>query len=162
MPPGILSLRCCEEAKLIQCKRAQWWNSTAGEQLNCDAWLWGSPRAKQSWGQAPLLLGTSAQLWADLLCFVPRRSLQQFSCSYSQETVAISFWWERMFSSRTRWQLAYIDRSLHPWFLIGLSSWEWGLQILTVCLVQKELSWLVIIGPLWLLGAASCDWMGEA
>lgn len=140
MPPGICSLRCCEEAKLIQCKTAQWRNSTAGEQLNCDPWLWGSPKAKQPWDRAPLQLGTSAQLWSALLCFAPRRGLQRFSCSYSQETVVISFWWKRTFPTRTKWQLAYTDRSLHPWSLIGLSSCEWGLQILTVCVVQKELS----------------------
>ena len=53
---------------------------------------------------------------------------------------------------QARGELTYADRSPCPWFLIGMSSCEWGLQIFTTWLIQKN---TVLFGQ---NGAAQISW----
>lgn len=50
-------------------------------------------------------------------------------------------------------ELAYVERSSYPWPLIGPFLCKWRIQILTVWLFQRALSWLV--------GFAGSDWSAK-
>lgn len=162
MPTRIPNLRCGEEGKLIQykvfkCNTAELW-----EQHNCGtAGLWGGYEVALGEGSSPARQLCSVLLHFGLLqsclswsalpaCSALARCLRCFSSS-QRNTVLNLQWTGKVRSPRQR-ELANVERSLCPWSLIGPSSCKWGIQILTVWLFQKALSWLVRMAPLWLVG----------
>ena len=137
-PTGIPNLRCGEEENFIQCKTALLWYSTAVKTAQLQAALGpGGSRARKPWGQAPLCIDSSVLFLAVLLWSAP---------------VLAGLLWSGKQAFTATGELAYIKRNPHPWPLIGLSSCKWGLQTLTVWLVQKALFWLAIVKMLWLVG----------
>lgn len=131
---GLSNLWCGKERNLIQCKTAQLWYRTA---------------IGQFWGQALLGPDSSALCRSALCCTALLCSIHLWPALCSSKTSLVfssaketQSWWRESYTFRTREELAYIDRSPHPWLLIHLSSCKWGLHILPVWLVQKALpSW---------------------
>lgn len=125
---SIVIQHCCENSTTVEKLgnvTAQLQSSIAVEQhccpLDSSALVWFSPPCS-----APLC---SILLWWDL-----------FNVSApARETV---FGGKRKCILWAGGWLTCIEVSV-PWSLIGSSSYKWGLQILTVWLVQKALSWLV-------------------
>lgn len=101
------------------------------------AWLWDSPGPRWRRGQASFHEDSCTLLLTGLLWLLS-------SC----ETSLVFQLSQGKCAPPARGKLTYRDLSLHPWSLIALSSWEWGIQIFTVWLIQKalfslELFWLV-------------------
>lgn len=143
--------------KRLSCATAQWCYTTAGRQPSGKAaLLWSGP------------LHTAQIPWDIFGCVCFQQSVFSIltsietSSSYSQGEIvsasAPAWEWQQSASigkgKRTlqaRGELTYTDRSPCSWSLIGLSSFKWGLQVFTVWLVHKTLSWLVGVDPLWLV-----------
>ena len=117
-------------------------NSSTARQHSCEKSMAVQQlRSQAVLCHAPPRLGSSA-LVRPLLCFSAHRIHTLF-------TGKCALW--------ATWEPANMNRSLHPWSLIGLSSCKWGLQILTVGLVQRHcLDW-----SLWLIGAVQL-WLDGA
>lgn len=131
-PTGIPSLAWGEERNFIQCKR-----------LNCDMAGRTAQQFKYETAQPALLwsghLLRSVQLpstpvCSALLCSALGRELQWFSWG----NAVFILQWKRKVPSPSHRELTYINTSPSPWSQIGLSSCEWGLQILAVWRVQKS------------------------
>ena len=85
------------------------------------------------------------------------------SALYSARETSLQSYMERESGLlQAKGELAFMDRSLHPWLLISPSSSKWDHQILTAWLVQNVLPWLVRIEPLQLTGAMQLWLDGES
>lgn len=153
--------------ELYSVQAPQLWYSRA---VRTAAWCYSSVTEQHStalrwhWSQAPLWPGISA-----LLCPVQVHSGKMFSVFQCQTATRSLLSWVERGALPALGELTYVDRSTHPWSLIGLSSSTRGLQILTAWLVLKTLSWVIRMEPLWLISedangdmAGQLQWDGES
>ena len=113
--------------------------------------LWYSKALRQPWGQVALGPGPSP---TGLLCSAQWSALSLLFCSILASLLwpalarhfgvsvragksSLRSGWKGECASRARGELTYVDRNPCPWYLTGLSSYKWRLQILAVWLVQR-------------------------
>lgn len=139
----------CENSKAVKQLNSiigQLWNSTAEEQHGCEKALF----QVDSSALLCLLWSSETSLMFQLQCFSSR-----------QKNKVSSIWWKGSVLWDTG-ELTYIERNPHLWSLIGPPSCKWGLQILTVWLVQKALSRLVWMEVFWLVSEdANVTWAAQ-
>ena len=112
-------------------KTAQLWSRWIAIQQGCK----NSMAGRQPWDQGHLWLDSSALPCAGFHS-VPVRHLQDFRSSCWGNSLQ----WKGKVLSEPLGDLTYTDRSHYRWSLIGLSSNKWGLQILSVWMVQMHCS----------------------
>lgn len=80
-------------------------------------WSWNSTAVRWSWGEASVCLQSSG-----LICSTCTSSVLSTLIICSREMQASLYNGKGKCTPWVRGQLTYINRSPHPWFLIGLSS----------------------------------------
>ena len=136
----------CENSPAVEqfdSASAQLWSSTAVEQHGCEAAL----------GHGGLCSARLLHLCWPVLCqslFLLCPPLLQWDFFSSSWEKAVSVFGRKgEYTLQAREESAFIARSPNPWSLTGLSSCKWGLQIVTVWLVQQVLSSFVRMESLW-------------
>lgn len=130
---------------LFQCQReSSGWGVVKQEIMQCKTAQFAySMAVRQPWGQSPLWLDSSALLLASLLhtklaallhCASVCSGKTSSDFSSAREMVFTLQWKRKVFSQNHKF---YIDRSPRLWSLIGLSSCQWGIQVLRVWLDKR-------------------------